>query len=64
MKRKIREQCDYSSDGLKRTVRRVLESTDEMKIWKWYKKSARIIGAYWEGITYDTEEFRERCYNL
>ena len=38
----------------------MLESTDEMRIWKWYQKSARIIGAYRDGMTYGTEEFRHR----
>ena len=58
--RRTREQCDYSWDGLKRTVPRVLESTDEMRIWRWYRKSTRIISAYREGLVYGTKEFQER----
>jgi hypothetical protein len=52
----------YTWDGLKGTVPRVLKSTEQMKIWKWYKKGARIIQTYREGITYGTEEFRVRYY--
>jgi hypothetical protein len=59
--RTLQRRRDYSWDGLQRTVPRLLESTDEMSIWKWFRKSARIIGAYREGVTYGTEKFRERC---
>ena len=60
LKRRTRNRCDYSWDGLKRTVRRVLGSTEELRIYKWYKKSARIIDAYREGLVYGTKEFQER----
>jgi len=40
----------------------VLESTEEMRIWKWYKKSIKIIGAFREGLIYGTKELQER-YN-
>jgi hypothetical protein len=38
----------------------VLESTEELRISKWYKKRARIIDTYRGGLVYGTKEFRER----
>jgi hypothetical protein len=54
--RTLQRRRDYSWSGLQRTVPRLLESTDEMRLWKWF------IGAYRDGVTYETEKFRERCY--
>ena len=54
-KRRTRERCDY---GLRRTVPEVLESTEEVRILRWFRKSERIVGAYRDGLTYGSSEFK------
>ena len=58
-KRRTRQLCDYTLKGLRRTVPEVLESTEEVRIFRWFKKSSRIIGAYRDGLNYGTEEFKK-----
>ena len=37
----------------------VLESTEEVRILRWLRKSERIIGAYRDGLVYGTKEFKD-----
>ena len=55
-KRRTRERCDYTFNGLRKTVLEVLE---EIRILRWFRKSERIVGAYRDGLEHGGKEFEE-----
>jgi hypothetical protein len=57
-----REYCDYSLEGLRRTVPKALASVDKKSIWGFFNRSMRILEAYRDGLQYGCEEFKNRVY--
>jgi hypothetical protein len=54
-----REHCDYTLEGLRKTVPLALAAVERKSIWGFFNRSVRIIEAYRDGLKYGCEEFQE-----
>ena len=61
-KRYAREHCEYSLQGLRKTVPKAIESVPDHTIWRYHQKSLRIMRVYREGIEYGSADFVQRVY--
>lgn len=61
-KRYSRNNCDYSFDGLRKTVPASLASVPRNTIRRFYGQCLRTMEAYRSGLKYGTEEFTQRVY--
>lgn len=57
-----RENCDYSFSGLRVLVPESLASVSNSSILGFWKRVYRIIDTYQAGVTYGTEDFKNRVY--
>ena len=55
-----RENCDYSFPSLRIMVPASLESISSTTIWRFFKKTERMMDYYREGVQYGSEEFKKR----
>ena len=57
-----RENCEYTIDGLRRTIPAAFQSISSATICRFYKHCSRIIDAYNNGYKYGTKAFIDQAY--
>ena len=57
-KRYIREHCEYSFPSLKRLVPEAINQIPDQLIWKYARRTNRIINAYETGAVYGSEQYK------
>jgi hypothetical protein len=57
-----REHCDYTLEGLRKTVPLAFAAVEQKSIWGFFNCSERTIGAYRDGLMYGCKEFKYRVY--
>jgi len=57
-----RENCEYSLNGLRKTLPAAFKSISTATINRYYHLCCRIINAYIDGHKYGTKAFAERAY--
>lgn len=61
-KRRTRDACDYTLDGLRENIPIVLRSCPNATIFKFFQRILRMIDAYKEDFSYNSIEFKEKVY--
>jgi len=56
------ENCQYSLEGLRKTIPAALDSVSPASINQYYHHCLRIMSAYRDGHSYGTRGFTERVY--
>lgn len=61
-KHNVRENCEYTMDGLRRTIPAAFKSISTATINRFYKLCSRTIDAYIHGYKYGTKAFIDQVY--
>jgi hypothetical protein len=56
-----RENCEYSLEGIRKTVPLAVHSISSSSINSYYHRCMRVLKAYEDGLTYGTVEFNRLC---
>ena len=57
-----RENCQYSLDGLRKTIPQALDSVQSAAINRYFHSCMRVLAAYRTGLKYGTKEFQDKVY--